>query len=610
MSLLSQLNNEYLELHVTREDSFWQSKMGLSEYVQGSMEAKDKQLKKFISDASWLPKIRKELDRNDLSSDEKTGLEGWLAFFNANAIESEEGKAIMNEIIDLEGELSRRRRSMKLGYTDPVTKEFTEASSPRLSLMILTGENDQIRKAAWEGLRSIEKFSLENGLIEIFKKRNELGRALGYRDFYDYRVQVNEGFSKEKLFELLDELEVNTREACKKYVEGVKAEKGAAAIEPWNFDNATGGDLTAQKDPYIRFEAAFDSWVRSFSAMNISYSDATLTLDLVDRKGKYENGFMHGPEPSWIEDNKHHSARINFTANAVPGQMGSGMRAMQTLFHEGGHAAHFSNIKMPAPCFAQEFAPTSIAFAETQSMFLDSLLNDADWLTRYALDEDGNPMPIDLIRRDIEHTHRNRAHYLRRMMTVPYFEKKIYELSDDEMTPERILEIARETEKQFSFQDASGRPLLSIPHLLESDSSAYYHAYVLATMAVYQTRAFFMKRDGFIMDNPKIGNDLANIYWKPGNSKNFLQLVEELTGEPFSAKASIELVTKSLDQVFDETAASIENEKNIPSGKGALQLDATIRIIHGDELLGESEVGNENLEALADKYAVWLKKQV
>ncbi len=41
--------------------------------------------------------------------------------------------------------------------------------------------------------------------------------------------------------------------------------------------------------------------------------------------------------------------------------------------HEAGHAAHFANIRMPSPLFSQERAPTSVAYAELQSMFLDAL---------------------------------------------------------------------------------------------------------------------------------------------------------------------------------------------------------------------------------------------
>ena len=34
--------------------------------------------------------------------------------------------------------------------------------------------------------------------------------------------------------------------------------------------------------------------------------------------------------------------------------------------------------------FSQERAPTSVAYAENQSMFLDSFIDDAAWKGRYA----------------------------------------------------------------------------------------------------------------------------------------------------------------------------------------------------------------------------------
>ena len=51
----------------------------------------------------------------------------------------------------------------------------------------------------------------------------------------------------------------------------------------------------------------------------------------------------------------------------------------------GGHAAHFANIDQCSPMFSQERAPTSVAYAENQSMFLDSFIDDAAWKGRYAL---------------------------------------------------------------------------------------------------------------------------------------------------------------------------------------------------------------------------------
>ncbi|HEY3296123.1 MAG TPA: M3 family metallopeptidase [bacterium] len=607
MTLLDDLNQRYLTLHTAKEDAFWAAKMGLKGGDEHVLEKNEIRLKEFTTDGSWIPKLRQALGQPGLGEQERVGLEGWLHFFEVNAMESKEALAVMSKIVGMEADLANARTRMKLGYKDPQTGALVPSSSVKLRLMVMTNPEEGIRKAAWEGLRSIEGYVLENGFIEIVKERNRLGRLMGYRDFYDWKVKMFEGFSIEELFRVLDELEVNTREVGRASVEAVAKAKGPQAIEPWNFEFATAGDLSAELDPYLRFGSALLNWGRSFAKMGIRYHGAKLTLDLVDRKGKYENGFMHGPVPAFINREEFLPARINFTANAVPGQVGSGKRALETLFHEGGHAAHFSNIEMPAPCYSQEFAPTSIAFAETQSMFLDSVVGDPDWLTRYAKNEAGQPMPAELIKRSLKERHTFLAHQLRKLMIVPYFERALYGMSDSELTPKNILEAGRRIEAQMVHQPSDARPILSVPHLLASDSSAYYHAYVLAQMAVYQTRAFFLERDGRITDNPRVGSALADIYWKPGNSKTFFRYIEELTGKPFSAKATVDLVNKPLEVMLAETDVIIEKEKILPDDQGPVELGAKIRMIHGDELIASTE--DDTFEQMAAEYERWLHTQ-
>lgn len=55
---------------------------------------------------------------------------------------------------------------------------------------------------------------------------------------------------------------------------------------------------------------------------------------------------------------------------------------------------------------------------------------------------------------------------------------------------------------------------MSVPHILADESSAYYHGYVLAELSVHQTRAYFLRKYGFITDNPEVGRELAEVYWK------------------------------------------------------------------------------------------------
>lgn len=607
--ILSDLNRRYLERHVEKEEAFWTEKMGLHGHATANFGEKEIALKEFASDPANLDTVRQALASDTLSEQEQVGLRGWERYFAVNQIEKQEARDYYRELVATEGNLERDRGSMRLGYTDPDSGDFVEASSVELALKLRADKDEAMRRAAFEGLRSIEPFVLEAGFLDIVRQRNRLARSLGYVDYYDWKVTVNEGFGKDRLFEILDDLRDKTTDACRRSVDDLIDEKGEQATAPWNFAYLTSGDLTAELDPYFPFAESFGRWVRSFAALGVDFGGATLQLDLVDRRGKYSNGFMHGPGPAWLDrDGAFHSARINFTANAVPAQVGSGERATETLFHEGGHAAHFSNIRMPAPCFAQEYSPTSVAFAETQAMFFDSLISDADWLMRYARTADGEQMPVDLARRSAEMKHRLRAWRLRSMLAVCYAEKALYEMSDAELTPENVLEQLRAIEKEMAMIDAAPRPLLSIPHLLSNEASAYYHGYVLAEMAVYQTREWFLQKDGYLTDNPKVGPTLAEQYWQEGNARTFLDFVERLTGRPFSADATERIVNRTLDEVGTEVERLAAEEKERPAYTGSVDLNATIAIVHGDDVIATNADGL-TLAELSEQFAAWIEGQ-
>ncbi|MHC4341163.1 MAG: M3 family metallopeptidase [Planctomycetota bacterium] len=364
------------------------------------------------------------------------------------------------------------------------------------------------------------------------------------------------------------------------------------------------GDITAEQDPYFPISRSFERWGHSFAALGIDYNGSELVLDLLDRKGKHENGFMHGPVPAWRDRGTYRRARIQFTANAIPGMVGSGKRATETLFHEGGHAAHFANIDMPSPCFAQEFAPSSVAFAEVQSMLLDSLLSDADWQARYARTAEGEPMPVELIEKGVRMTQPSEALGLRLMFTVPYCERALYEIPDDELTPERAIAEIRATEQRLLGLETSARPALSIPHLISGEASAYYHGYVLALVAVHQTREFFRERDGHLVDNPRVGPDLRKFYWSPGNSRTFFQFIEDLTGKPLSAEAIARAVNRTAGEALEEARADLRKLAEIPERTAPVALNANIRVMHGHEVVASIEKGDFQ-EASGD-FAGWI----
>ncbi len=145
------------------------------------------------------------------------------------------------------------------------------------------------------------------------------------------------------------------------------------------------GDFTKEEDQYFPLGDVIRPWAETFTALGINYQGAKMKLDLLERKGKYNNGFCHQPMPTHYDSNGQKiTGTTNFTCTAIPGQLGSGSLTGNTLFHEGGHAAHFSNMEQQDMILNTEYAPMGVAWAETQSMFCDTIFSSIERRTRYA----------------------------------------------------------------------------------------------------------------------------------------------------------------------------------------------------------------------------------
>ncbi|WP_421187218.1 M3 family metallopeptidase [Aeromonas enteropelogenes] len=596
----NQLNADYLQVHRRKEDLFWSTYMGTSD-DQAGFTAAEQAYKGFCANPARLPELREMLALAQ-EEDLKRGLKGWLAFFECNVIEDPQAAALMDELVAAEAALFARRKGLKLTLLDEQGRQVA-GSLPAASTALAASADDAVRQSALAMFHTLENWVVDNGYLEIVALRNRFACAMGYRDYFDYKVHKNEQMSPEQLFAILDDFIARTEQRLHQSLVELKAAKGEEALLPRNLRYSVSGDVTRQLDPYVPFSRALKDWVESFRRLGIQYRGATLTLDLLTREGKYENGFCHGPVPSFWQDGEWVPAVVNFTSLANPAQVGSGWSGLNTLFHEGGHAAHFANVTGNAPCFSQEFPPTSMAYAETQSMFCDSLLDDADWLKRYARNAAGEAIPDALIEAMIAARQPFRAFNERQIALVVYFERDLYAMAESERTPAAVLALARQWERKILGVE-SPRPLLAIPHLLNQESACAYHGYLLALMAVEQTRAFFLKRDGYLTDNPRIGPDLAAHYWGPGNGKSHDETLRSLTGEGFSAAPLAEACNRSVAEAWQQAQECMDAAQQRPPAGEGMPLDAHIRVVHGAELIADNSESEARM--LAD-FEAWIR---
>ncbi len=602
------LNLDYVAVHRTKEALFWTTYMGTSADDEGFTRA-ERAFKDFVSDPARLSATRAQLAQvQALPPDTERdlllhGLRGWQALFEANVIESDAGRALMHELVDAEAVLFAKRRTCVPTHVNE-RGEVVDATLASLATNLATNPLDERRRSSFDAFRGLEQWALDNGFLDLVRLRNRFARALGFSDFFEMKLRKNERMTTSGLFAILDDFLDRTDAANARMLTGLRAQHGDAAVLPWNLRFATTGDIVRRMDPYLTFAPALRRWVESFRRLGIGFRGATLQLDLLDRAGKFQNGFCHCPGPAWVNARGEWiPGQINFTSEARPDQVGSGTRAIVTLFHEGGHAAHFANVVQQAPCFSQEYAPTSMAYAETQSMFCDSLLDDADWLRRYACDADGQPMPEAVIHARVASLQPMLAFEKRMLAVVPCFESALYQMSDEALTPEAVLALARQTERRVLGME-SPRPLLAIPHLLNQESAAAYQGYLLAEMAVAQTRAFFLERDGYLTDNPAIGPALSTHYWEPGNSVDHDTMLRSLTGEGFTARHLASACNRSVDEAWTDATASMRAAAaRTPSADALPSLDAHIRIVHGDELLADSTEGED---VMCARFEAWV----
>ena len=590
---LNFLNVEYGRLHNTYEELFWISYMG-DHSVDGQMNKAMHARDSFAANEKYLAQVEGFLKTAKGKLRER--LKYWQLYFAKYQVPPNL-KQLKAEIAKLESKILQKRAKQKEGYVDPYTKKFVKASHIKMRTMMRTDGDEKIRRACFEADEKISINVLKE-YIELVELRNAYAKTLGYRDFYDFKTHIEEGMGKPEVFKIFDEIFEKTKYAFKNVREMEKKMPGLR--KPWNFSFMLAGDFTKEEDPYFPFDEAVLRWGQSFAALGVDFKGGTVQLDLLDREGKYNNGFCHYPRIVHYKNGKRAPGAANFTTNVVYGQVGSGLQGYATLFHEGGHAADRLNCTQREVILNTEYPPASTAWAETQSMFMDTLFSSIEWKSRYAKNKNGQIYPFDLYVRKARKLHPVVTLDMMSIMFVINFERKIYEAGN--LTAAKVTAIAKWAyRKYFDFSEDS-LLALQIPHIYSWESSCAYHGYGLAELALWQWRDYFYKKYGYLVDNANVGREMTKM-WQLGSSKTFAEMVKLATGKKLSAHAYLAEITRSLPAKIVLADRKIKRMQSVPKFAKKVDLNALVRLVHGKKIIADNSRG---FEQMAKKYAKWL----
>ncbi|NQU21876.1 MAG: M2 family metallopeptidase [Candidatus Nealsonbacteria bacterium] len=414
-----------------------------------------------------------------------------------------------------------------------------ELNGERLSnnalLEILGKETDsQKRQQSWAALKQVG-VAVAPKLVELAKLRNRAAKHLGYDNFWQMRVRLQE-HDPEQLLSIFEELDRLTREPFTKMKAKMDGElAGRFKIKPeqmmpWHYDNpffqspppSAAVDLDEfyekkSKEDIVEISRVF------FADVGLPVEGILKRSDLFEREGKDQHAFCTSIDRA--DD-------VRILCNIKPTS-----EWMDTQLHELGHAVYDLGIDRRLPHNLRE--PTNPFTTEGVAMLFGALGKTPSWMIAYAgADKD---RVAELSEAILDQRRREQLIFARWTLVMLNFEKAFYEDPEQDLNTlwwdkvERYQQLTRPADRDLP--DWAAKPHFTI-------APVYYHSYMLGELFAAQLRqslAELAEHEGPISElsfngRKDFGEFLTEKVFKPGTVLPWPRFVRRATGKPLSAR--------------------------------------------------------------------------
>ncbi|MBN2491143.1 MAG: M2 family metallopeptidase, partial [Planctomycetes bacterium] len=244
----------------------------------------------------------------------------------------------------------------------------------------LARETDSARRQAiWEALKQVGRV-VGPELVALARVRNEGARQLGFADYWDMKIRLQE-HDPARLLATFDELERLTRAPFRAMKAALDAELAARfkiapdAMMPWHYDNPFFQDAppsaAVDLDEFYRARRKEDivaMAVRFFADIDLPIDDIVARSDLYEREGKDQHAFCEDMD---------REGDVRTLLNLRPTA-----EWMDTMLHENGHAVYDKHLDRALPF---NLRSANHAFTtEGVAMMFGALAKNPSWLVDYA----------------------------------------------------------------------------------------------------------------------------------------------------------------------------------------------------------------------------------
>jgi peptidyl-dipeptidase A len=411
-------------------------------------------------------------------------------------------------------------------------REMTDNEVRRI---LATSTDSAKRRAAWEASKRVGR-QVEPHLKRLVKLRNENARKLGFKNYHEMQLALNEQ-SQQQVLALFDELDTLTRQpyrAAKAELDAVLARNCGitpAELRPWHYH-----DPFCQEPPDMpdaNFDAVYASLdiphlCRDFYAgIGLPVDDVLARSDLYEKKGKCPHAFCSDID---------RRGDVRVLTNIVPNE-----QWLETLLHELGHSV-YSSKNIPASLPYTLRCESHILTTEGIAMMFERFGDNTGWLKAMGV-KISDPAAF---RRVAVQRRRNQLLIFSRWCQVMFrFEMALYDNPEQDLN--RVWWDLVEKYQEVRRPEGRNEPDYAAKiHIVTSP--AYYHNYLMGELFASQVhhavaREVLHSSDpatAVYVGNPAAGRFLKERVFVPGRTMDWRRLTKFATGEDLNPKAFAE----------------------------------------------------------------------
>jgi peptidyl-dipeptidase A len=410
-------------------------------------------------------------------------------------------------------------------------KEYTENE---IKEILKKGKDNNKSRAIWES-EKIKAELIEKDMLDIVRLRNKLAVSLGFRDYYEFSLEVGEQKEKEmeKIMDRLDKLTKAPFQKLKEEMDSVLSKKYNIRKEelgPWNY-----GDAFFQEGPEI-YEIELDKYYKEDIVEKVKKYYASIGLDvtgLINRSDLYEKPGKDQHAFCIDIDRKGDVRTLQNLKNTE--------QWMDTILHEFGHGIYSENHdKTDLPFILKDSA--HIFTTEAIAMLFGRKARNAQFIKNYCGIDDKEK---EKIKATVKKMLRLRMLVFSRWVQVMVrFEQQLYKDPEQDLN-----KLWWDLVKKYQLVDFSrDKPdWASKYHILAAP--VYYHNYLLGELLASQIHDYITKKitkepDSDYSNNKEVGKYLIDNIFSPGAKYRWDEMIKRALGEELNPKYFVEEFAK------------------------------------------------------------------